>query len=112
MDRAGTADPYVIVTVGSEQRRTQIQVTSQRFTPTLFLFSNFQRNTLNPTWNEQFTFEVRDHDRCPYFIYVEVYDWDTLGKNDFIGSLMLPLNEFVGARPRRIHRAPLGLCLS
>ena len=68
-----------------------------------------QRETLNPTWNEQFTFEVKEGDKCPYYIYVEVYDRDTFGKNEFIGALMLPLNDFVGTKPRRTFRAPLGL---
>jgi Ca2+-dependent lipid-binding protein len=77
----------------------------------LNLTLSLKRDTLNPTWNEQLTFEVKDSDKCPYFIHVDLYDWDSIGKNDFIGGLMLPLNDFTGTHNRRTFRAPIGLGL-
>jgi hypothetical protein len=56
--------------------------------------------------------QIKEGDKCPYFIYIDVIDWDPIGKNDVIGALMLPLNDFV--QRRRIFRSPIGLgmCLA
>ena len=53
--------------------------------------------------------QIKEGDKCPYFIHVDVIDWDPIGKNDVIGALMLPLNDFV--QRRRIFRSPIGIGL-
>lgn len=41
MDMDGTSDPYVILRIEDQQIETQ-----------------FRKSTLNPVWNESFTFEI------------------------------------------------------
>jgi len=61
--------------------------------PYLLLFYNGQKlqsktvkKTLSPDWNEEFTF-VFQPDAS---LIVQCWDWDFLGKHDFMGELMVP----------------------
>ena len=89
-DRAGCPDPFAIVTIGSNQQRTQTQ-----------------KDTIRPTWNEQLVFEVAKGSACPYFITIEVYDKDPIAAIPLIGTLVLPVNYFTGKTSRRMVKAPL-----
>jgi Ca2+-dependent lipid-binding protein len=71
MDMDGTSDPYVI-----------LQVEDQR------IETNFKKSTLNPVWNESFTFEI-SHGREP--LQIVVMDKDTFGKDDLEGMCEFPL---------------------
>ena len=42
---------------------------------------------LNPRWNEIFTFDLEDISHSIF--QIEVYDYDIVGKDDFIGSFSL-----------------------
>ena len=65
MDMDGTSDPYVI-----------LQIEDQR------IETNFKKSTLQPVWNESFTFEIV-HGREP--LQIVVMDKDTFGKDDLEG---------------------------
>ena len=73
LDMDGTSDPYVI-----------LQIEDQRIETT------FKKSTLNPVWNESFTFEIH-HGRDPLFI--EVMDKDTFGEDDSEGVCTFSLDE-------------------
>eukprot|EP00088_Acartia_fossae_P066150 TRINITY_DN81860_c0_g1_i1.p1 TRINITY_DN81860_c0_g1~~TRINITY_DN81860_c0_g1_i1.p1 ORF type:complete len:157 (-),score=27.64 TRINITY_DN81860_c0_g1_i1:43-513(-) len=44
----------------------------------------------NPMWNEKFTFEIKDEHTA---MEVKVFDHDSYGKDDMIGSTQIPLTE-------------------
>ena len=69
MDDGGTSDPYVIVKVGNEQKRTSVKP-----------------ETLNPKWYEQFVFAVKSMETE---VMLEVWDKDTCKRDDFMGELWL-----------------------
>jgi Ca2+-dependent lipid-binding protein len=73
MDMDGTSDPYVI-----------LQIEDQR------IETSFKKSTLNPVWNESFTFEI-SHGREALFI--EVMDKDTFGDDDSEGITELRLMD-------------------
>jgi len=71
MDSNGLADPFVVIEVGNRHMRT----------PTI-------QKELNPEWNSVLEMPVKDIFEC---VYVHVYDEDSNGKFELIGSLCLPL---------------------
>lgn len=73
LDMDGTSDPYVIV-----------QIENQR------IETSFKKGTLNPVWNESFTFDIH-HGRDKLFI--EVMDKDTFGEDDSEGICTLSLDR-------------------
>ncbi|XP_048584999.1 uncharacterized protein LOC5520963 isoform X2 [Nematostella vectensis] len=89
MDPNGKSDPYCIVAVGDQEQRTAVQY-----------------NTINPEWRETLQFEVAgvpqlmqiDGDETSanwcmvHYIQIEVWDRDTLNRDDFMGRLMIPVS--------------------
>ena len=78
MDSNGTSDPYVVVHVGSEKRKTKV----------------IQKD-LNPQWNEKFDILVTDVQGT---LRLQVYDKDLIGSDDLIGETMIPLSTIVGKK--------------
>ena len=74
-DKRGTSDPYVILTLGGERRKSK----------------TIPRN-LNPKWNESFALAVYD---LQEMLQVEVFDKDLLSKDDFLGCVSLPVEQIV-----------------
>eukprot|EP00829_Urostomides_striatus_P010690 TRINITY_DN2539_c0_g1_i1.p1 TRINITY_DN2539_c0_g1~~TRINITY_DN2539_c0_g1_i1.p1 ORF type:complete len:295 (+),score=88.38 TRINITY_DN2539_c0_g1_i1:63-947(+) len=73
MDVNGLSDPYTIVTYASQAAKTRII-----------------KNTLNPNWNEVFSFTVIDEKEK---IHVAVWDEDTIKKDDFEGTCELEIPD-------------------
>ena len=73
MDMDGTSDPYVV-----------LQIEDQR------IETNYKKSTLQPVWNESFTFEIT-HGREP--LQIVVMDKDTFGNDDLEGICQFPLNQ-------------------
>ena len=78
MDSNGTSDPYVVVHVGSEKRKTKVI-----------------QKELNPQWNEKFDILVTDVQGT---LRLQVYDKDLIGSDDLIGETMIPISTFVGKK--------------
>jgi Ca2+-dependent lipid-binding protein len=74
MDITGKADPYCILTFGKQSSRT-----------------NFIKQELNPVWNEIFAFDVETGKEI---LDIQVYDKDDFGRDDFLGSVTVTLDEF------------------
>uniref|UniRef100_A0A669PBH7 RAS protein activator like 1 n=1 Tax=Phasianus colchicus TaxID=9054 RepID=A0A669PBH7_PHACC len=74
-DPSGTSDPFVRVSCcGHTQETTVIKKT--RF----------------PHWDEVLQFELAEDEPGDSMLSVEVWDWDIVGKNDFLGQVKVPLD--------------------
>jgi hypothetical protein len=76
MDTGGASDPYTIVQVAKEQRKTKVI-----------------RKNLNPEWAETFELVVHDVNNT---LKVSVWDQDLIDAHDFMGGIMIPLQSVVG----------------
>jgi Ca2+-binding EF-hand superfamily protein len=73
MDIGGASDPYVILSCEGQQIETR-----------------YISNDLNPVWEETFTFQIQ---RGTEDLSVIVMDYDTFGKHDFEGQVIIPLQS-------------------
>uniref|UniRef100_A0A8C3P4Z5 Synaptotagmin 8 n=1 Tax=Cyanoderma ruficeps TaxID=181631 RepID=A0A8C3P4Z5_9PASS len=77
MDSGGTSDPYVIVYLTSDRRK--------RYETKVY------RKTLNPIFNESFTFQVPQAEVSQSTLVMQIYDFNRFSKHDIIGEVRLPL---------------------
>jgi len=73
-DFTGKSDPYVVFKVGKQKKKSSII-----------------KQTLSPTYNENFEFSLKHKETI---LYVEVYDWDFLKSDDFLGCITIDFSEF------------------
>ncbi|KAF7224524.1 synaptotagmin-1b [Nothobranchius furzeri] len=77
MDVGGLSDPYVKIHLMQNGKRLKKKKTT------------IKKNTLNPYYNESFSFEVPCEQIEKVQLAVTVLDYDKIGKNDAIGKLLL-----------------------
>jgi len=77
-DRGGTSDPFATVSFGGGDSRLRSQNTKTIY------------KTLEPVWNEMF---VQSLDTHPQEMYVDVFDYDLVGMNDFLGRAKVQLGS-------------------
>ncbi|NXF72925.1 SYT1 protein, partial [Sclerurus mexicanus] len=77
MDSGGTSDPYVIVYLTSDMKK--------RYETKVY------RKTLNPIFNESFTFQVPLAEVPESTLVMQIYDFNRFAKHDIIGEVRLPL---------------------
>ncbi|XP_041747130.2 synaptotagmin-1-like [Coregonus clupeaformis] len=77
MDVGGLSDPYVKIHLLQNGKRLKKKKTS------------IKKNTLNPYYNESFSFEVPFEQIQKVQVAVTVLDYDKIGKNDAIGKVFL-----------------------
>ncbi|XP_017943417.1 LOW QUALITY PROTEIN: synaptotagmin-8 [Manacus vitellinus] len=77
MDSGGTSDPYVIVYLTSDMKK--------RYETKVY------RKTLNPVFNESFTFQVPQAEVPECTLVMQIYDFNRFAKHDIIGEVRLPL---------------------
>ncbi|XP_020624382.1 uncharacterized protein LOC110061862 [Orbicella faveolata] len=89
MDPTGKSDPYCVVIVGNQEQRTVVQY-----------------STVCPTWHETLQFEVSGVPQLmqnepvenaiscclQHYIQIDVWDYDTLNRDDFMGRVQIPLS--------------------
>eukprot|EP00736_Rhodelphis_marinus_P013836 Rmarinus@m.11981 len=71
MDMGGTSDPYVVLDIEKESRRTAVV-----------------QKTLNPIWEQKFDFTVTE---VLSDLRLCVYDYDKHGDDDVIGEVIIPM---------------------
>lgn len=72
-DLVGSMDPYVVITVGQQQFKTQVAKSQGK----------------EPRWDDTFSIQANNESN----LMLQVYDKDMVGKDDFIGSTILPLSQ-------------------
>ncbi|XP_008502911.2 synaptotagmin-8 [Calypte anna] len=77
MDSGGTSDPYVILYLTSD--------TKKKYETKVF------RKTLNPVFNETFTFQVAQAEVPESTLVMQIYDFNRFTKDAIIGEVRLPL---------------------
>lgn len=72
-DYNGLSDPYVKLQLGKSKARTRVI-----------------RKTLNPSWNEEFTFKVDD---LSEELHISLWDEDKFLVDDFLGQVKVPVSK-------------------
>ncbi|KAK3570057.1 hypothetical protein QTP86_009587 [Hemibagrus guttatus] len=78
MDMGGTSDPYVKLCLLPDKKKK--------------FETKIHRKTLNPTFNESFTFKVPYSELGGKTLLMTVYDFDRFSKHDAIGAVRVPMN--------------------
>mmetsp|Transcript_20566 Transcript_20566/g.28856 ORF Transcript_20566/g.28856 Transcript_20566/m.28856 type:complete len:149 (+) Transcript_20566:37-483(+) len=81
-DITGSSDPYVHITVIDNQEN---KVTKKAKT-------TVQKQTLNPVWNEKFTFKF-DRNKNDCSVRFHLWDWDRLSHDDSMGYGFVSLKD-------------------
>ncbi|WOL18882.1 synaptotagmin-2 [Canna indica] len=76
-DLLGKSDPYVKLKLSDD--KFQSKKTSVKY------------NDLNPQWNQEFKFVIRDPEK--QYLELNVYDWEQVGKHEKMGMNIIRLNE-------------------
>nr|WDE41106.1 synaptotagmin [Phoronopsis harmeri] len=79
MDMSGTSDPYVKVYIMPDKKKK--------------FETKVHRKTLNPVFNEAFTFKVPYAEMGGKTLTFAIYDFDRFSKHDQIGQVLIPLNS-------------------
>ncbi|XP_043120086.1 synaptotagmin-1b [Puntigrus tetrazona] len=79
MDMSGTSDPYVKVYILPDKKKK--------------FETKVHRKTLDPTFNEHFTFKVPYAELGGKTLVMTVYDFDRFSKHDAIGDVRLQMNK-------------------
>nr|GMD84745.1 synaptotagmin-2 isoform X1 [Ipomoea batatas] len=83
-DLLGSSDPYVKLKLTEDKlprKKTSVK----------------QRN-LNPEWNEEFNFVVKDPQSQA--LDISVYDWEQIGTNELMGINIVPLKDLTPEEPK------------
>ncbi|KAI5655958.1 hypothetical protein M9H77_24751 [Catharanthus roseus] len=85
-DLLGASDPYVKLKLSEDK------LPSKKTT--------VRHKNLNPEWNEEFTFAVKDPE-CQV-LDISVYDWEQVGSHDKMGVNIVRLNELAPEEPKAL----------
>ncbi|XVE69710.1 hypothetical protein DITRI_Ditri10aG0012700 [Diplodiscus trichospermus] len=83
-DLLGKSDPYV------KLKLTEEKLTAKKTT--------VKHSNLNPEWNEEFNFVVKDP--STQALEIHVYDWEQVGTHDRMGMNVVPLKDLTPDEPK------------
>ncbi|KAK8481793.1 hypothetical protein V6N13_065780 [Hibiscus sabdariffa] len=83
-DFLGKSDPYV------KLKLTEEKLTAKKTT--------VKQSNLNPEWNEEFNFVVKDPNTQA--LELIVYDWEQVGKHEKMGMNVVPLKDLTPEEPK------------
>ncbi|KZV39724.1 synaptotagmin-2 [Dorcoceras hygrometricum] len=83
-DLLGASDPYVKLKLADDK------LPSKKTT--------VKHKNLNPEWNEEFTFVVKDPES--QVLNLSVYDWEQVGSHDKMGLNIIPLKDLTPEEPK------------
>jgi len=83
-DFGGTSDPFCTIQFQNEMQR-----------------SKTVNKNLNPVWNETFQFKMEPNSTARELV-LEVFDFDKLGSNDFLGRAVVSCDALSTDAPREI----------
>ena len=72
MDSNGTSDPFCVMHVGDKKHKTSTKM-----------------RTLEPVWNETFTFRAKDVANSNGIVVFELFDKDQWTRDDFLGRVFV-----------------------
>lgn len=81
MDSNGYSDPFVKIFLRPDMGKKSKYKTTVR------------KKTLNPEFNEEFFYEIRQEELAKKTLFVSVWDYDLGMSNDFIGGIQLGINS-------------------
>jgi Ca2+-dependent lipid-binding protein len=85
-DVGGSSDPFVEISMGRKTFKTQVK-----------------KKTLEPKWNEKFTFNVRSV--TTDLLQLRVKDWDRVGAADALGDISIPVTDVAYDNDRKPNGA-------
>ncbi|OXB76460.1 UNVERIFIED_CONTAM: hypothetical protein H355_014175 [Colinus virginianus] len=107
-DPSGTSDPFVRVSCCGHTRETTVSQGLGGTGGTMVALGSQRmglhpllphpcpqqviKKTRFPHWNEVLEFELAEDEPGDSVLSVEVWDWDIVGKNDFLGQVKVPLD--------------------
>jgi hypothetical protein len=91
MDYFGLCDPYVTVTLDGYMAKTEIKK--------MTLDPVWDQNLRVPTWLTPLKPSAPAADKP--IIMVRIYDWDKAGDHDLVGSVLIPLEDWLTRGPER-----------
>ncbi|XP_043096552.1 ras GTPase-activating protein 4 isoform X2 [Puntigrus tetrazona] len=80
-DRNGASDPFVRVRYNGKTYESSVV-----------------KKSCYPRWNESFEFELDETLADPGLLSVEVWDWDLVSRNDFLGKVLFNINKLQSAQ--------------
>ncbi|TMW88114.1 hypothetical protein EJD97_019024 [Solanum chilense] len=85
-DLLGLSDPYVKLKIVNEKPSTKK--------------TTVKHKNLNPEWNEEFSFVVKDPET--QVLKFSVYDWDQVGSHEKMGVNIVPLKDLIPDEPKEL----------
>eukprot|EP01028_Stygiella_incarcerata_P001926 TRINITY_DN13604_c0_g1_i1.p1 TRINITY_DN13604_c0_g1~~TRINITY_DN13604_c0_g1_i1.p1 ORF type:complete len:681 (-),score=165.84 TRINITY_DN13604_c0_g1_i1:86-2080(-) len=96
----GKSDPYCTLClefdrkeeVGTPVKRVERGSSVKFVDPSQMFRTSLVLKNINPTWGEEFVFVVDPDALENTNLLIELFDWDKLSKDDFMGSVRIPLS--------------------